>query len=128
MKPSRKKARHDPSGGGNQNPSPLFLSTFQPFRKVFNSLVSADLPVNASSFDVEALHPSSGGMTALLRCRGSYAYFSASADPSGFDTVDFHASRVFMSASRLDSLRIGDTLHADFHDGDVTFTLERGEG
>ena len=86
----------------------------------------SDLPALASSFDVEALHPSSGGMTALLRCRGSYAYYTASADPSGFGSVDFHSARVFMTQSRLDSLSVGDTLHVDFIDGEAVFTLEKG--
>jgi len=88
----------------------------------------SDLPVNASSFAVTGFATSNGHKVAILRCNGSYAYYSASADPSGFDAVDFHASRLFMAASRIESLQIGDTLHADFHDGDVTFTLERREG
>jgi hypothetical protein len=87
----------------------------------------SDLPANASSFAVTGFDTSNGHKVAILRCNGSYAYFSASADPSGFDAVDFHASRVFMCESRLESLRVGDTLRADFHEGDVTFTLERGE-
>ena len=80
----------------------------------------------ASSFAVTGFEMSNGHKAAILRCRGSYAYFSASADPSGFDAVDFHASRVFMSTSRLESLRVGDTLHVDFLDDGAVFTLERG--
>jgi hypothetical protein len=88
--------------------------------------VFSDLPVNASSFAVEGFAVSNGHKVAILRCNGSYAYFSASADPSGFGVVDFQASRVFMTASRLDSLQVGDTLHADFIEGEAVFTLEKG--
>jgi len=88
----------------------------------------SDLPALASSFDVTGFEVSNGRKVAILRCRGSWASYTASADASGFDAVDFHASRVFMTESRLESLCVGDVLHADFHDGDVTFTLERGEG
>jgi hypothetical protein len=86
-----------------------------------------ELPVNASSFAVEAFAVSNGHKVAILRCNGSYAYFSASADASGFGSVDFHASRVFMTESRLDSLHVGDTLRVDFMEGEAVFTLERGE-
>lgn len=93
---------------------------------MFNSLVSPDLPALAASFAVEGFATSNGNKCAILRCRGSYASFWASADPSGFGSVDFHASRVFMTESRLESLREGDTLHVDFIDGEAVFTLERG--
>jgi len=86
---------------------------------------SDELPINASSFAVTGFDVSNGHKVAILRCSGSWAYYTASADPSWFAAVDFHDSRLFMSASRLDSLAIGDTLHADFRDGEVTFTLER---
>jgi hypothetical protein len=85
-----------------------------------------DLPASASSFAVTGFDTSNGHKVAILRCNGSYAYFSASADASGFGSVDFHASRVFMTESRLDSLRVGDTLHVDFLDGEAVFTLEKG--
>jgi len=88
----------------------------------------SDLPASATSFDVTGFEVSNGHKVAVLRCRGSYAYYTASADPSGFSSIDFHASRVFMTESRLDSLRVGDTLHVDFMDGEAVFTLERGEG
>jgi hypothetical protein len=87
----------------------------------------SELPASASSFVVTGFEVSNGHKVAILRCNGAWRYYTASADASGFDAIDFHASRVFMSASRLQCLQIGDTLHADFHDGDVTFTLERGE-
>jgi hypothetical protein len=88
--------------------------------------VFSDLPASATSFAVTGFATSNGHKVAILRCNGSWAYYSASADASGFGAVDFHASRVFMTQSRLDSLRVGDTLHVDFIDGEALFTLEKG--
>jgi hypothetical protein len=87
---------------------------------------SLDLPVNASSFAVTGFATSNGHKVAILRCNGSWHYFTASADPSGFAAVDFQSRRVFMTESRLDSLSVGDTLHVDFIEGEALFTLEKG--